>query len=469
MHSIYQYGRHSFSYVNVAPPSTHTAGWGFKLSIFRRLIHYGSSSSTLCISFSWLLVRRLYCSQKYVLPIQCFYGTATDKYRSASEAVTMGRHPIAQPQLKMPVSADARGSILPSIQGIVPSWQRVSCSAALPATISAPRTSICPTDTLSLSAVWSGPTTGMTHQWQISADRGTTWVRMGSQDSTDAMLLAGTALLGGPVQVRLMTSCGAGASEVFSNVLTLTKGAVADCACRLQCGNPNPCAGNIISAFQSPNTNYSLGLTTNCLGNCLGFTRPADTLRLLAGTTVDVAYTNGSRVLDFALWLDFDRDSMLAPLEWINLGNGVPAAASRTVTISIPAYAANGVSTARLVSTYLPNSNTPRGFCAGNASFMGYSYTFPVKVSGGTTSLPSSQNNRVQAYPNPTTGRLHLEGLEEGKVTEVYVHDLMGKEVTTSIHLAARANEFNMGAVPGVYVLKVVQSGKVHVQRVVVQ
>ena len=85
-----------------------------------------------------------------------------------------------------------------------------------------------------------------------------------------------------------------------------------------------------------------------------------------------------------------------------------------------------------------------------------------------TTGVQNRENQEVSLYPNPASGRIVLDGLQDGDA-EVRIHDLSGRLVltrrasgpTTALDITALA--------PGCYVVKVVQENEEKVVKVVVK
>lgn len=84
------------------------------------------------------------------------------------------------------------------------------------------------------------------------------------------------------------------------------------------------------------------------------------------------------------------------------------------------------------------------------------------------TGVQAAESQKVSLYPNPASGRIVLDGLQDGDA-EVRIHDLSGRLVltrrasgpTTALDITALA--------PGCYVVKVVQGEEVKVVKVVVE
>lgn len=85
-----------------------------------------------------------------------------------------------------------------------------------------------------------------------------------------------------------------------------------------------------------------------------------------------------------------------------------------------------------------------------------------------TAGVQATESQRVSLYPNPASGRIVLDGLQDGEA-EVRIHDLSGRLVltrrasgpTTALDITALA--------PGCYVVKVVQGDGEKVVKVVVE
>ena len=82
--------------------------------------------------------------------------------------------------------------------------------------------------------------------------------------------------------------------------------------------------------------------------------------------------------------------------------------------------------------------------------------------------MQAAESQKVSLYPNPASGRIVLDGLQDGEA-EVRIHDLSGRLVltrrasgpTTALDISALA--------PGCYVVKVAQGDEVKVVKVVVE
>jgi hypothetical protein len=85
-----------------------------------------------------------------------------------------------------------------------------------------------------------------------------------------------------------------------------------------------------------------------------------------------------------------------------------------------------------------------------------------------TTGVQNRENQEVSLCPNPASGRVVLDGLQDGDA-EVRVHDLSGRLVLTN-HAFGPTTALDITALaPGCYVVKVVQEEEVKVVKMVVE
>ena len=86
------------------------------------------------------------------------------------------------------------------------------------------------------------------------------------------------------------------------------------------------------------------------------------------------------------------------------------------------------------------------------------SETVNITQSEGTPPLKVSPDNSLTLYPNPTTGKLTIEGIS-GDV-QIYLHDFVGKEVFTS-SLTSSRNTIDLSHLPsGMYVITLQREDK---------
>ncbi len=83
-------------------------------------------------------------------------------------------------------------------------------------------------------------------------------------------------------------------------------------------------------------------------------------------------------------------------------------------------------------------------------------------------SLPDDTS--IKVYPNPTRGIFTVEmvGTEEKSIAVVKVYSLMGQLMKQTTLFGEKKHEFNLGDKPhGVYVVRVLQGGKLHMEKLI--
>ncbi|MBQ6070495.1 MAG: T9SS type A sorting domain-containing protein [Bacteroidales bacterium] len=85
-----------------------------------------------------------------------------------------------------------------------------------------------------------------------------------------------------------------------------------------------------------------------------------------------------------------------------------------------------------------------------------------------TTSVQNRVDQEVSLYPNPASGRIVLDGLQDGEA-EVSIHDLSGRLVLTRRASGPTALLDVTALAPGCYVVKVAQENEEKVVKVVVE
>ena len=78
----------------------------------------------------------------------------------------------------------------------------------------------------------------------------------------------------------------------------------------------------------------------------------------------------------------------------------------------------------------------------------------------------------IKVYPNPTRGvfTVELSGSAENAITEIMVYGLMGQLVEQTTLYGESRYEFNLGDTPpGIYIVRVLQGEKLHVERLIKQ
>lgn len=83
--------------------------------------------------------------------------------------------------------------------------------------------------------------------------------------------------------------------------------------------------------------------------------------------------------------------------------------------------------------------------------------------------IPMLENNVLRIHPNPTNGRVHIEGPKAGAQLELF--NLLGDRVTTESYRSVDRCTLDIsGSSPGVYLLRVLQgTGTAQVHRIVLQ
>ena len=84
------------------------------------------------------------------------------------------------------------------------------------------------------------------------------------------------------------------------------------------------------------------------------------------------------------------------------------------------------------------------------------------------TSVQSSEASKVSLYPNPASGSVVLDGLQDGEA-EVQIYDLSGRLLSVR-HAEGPSMMLDVTILaPGCYVLKVTQGDEVKVVKMVVE
>ena len=268
------------------------------------------------------------------------------------------------------------------------------CSGApIPGTAVSSVNSICPNTPFNLSI--SGTTSntlGLTYQWQMSIDGGTTPVDIAGADSLTHYEAAGITV---NTCYRRAITCGA--NTTYTNWVCVTVNPVILCPC-------SPITGSALHSATGPSIDsvsiQSTTLNNNSLGTPInGYTLYTDTAKIptLTQGVSYTLYTKFSATPSWgAAWIDFNQDGTFDQnTEYFQFTIN---ANSSSTTITIPS-APNSVTGLTLMRIRIASS-TYAGSDACTLFFSGETEDYAVNISGGVVcSGPPTPGTTILASP----------------------------------------------------------------------
>ena len=231
--------------------------------------------------------------------------------------------------------------------------------------------------------------TGLTYQWQISTNGGSTWTNIAGADSINHYETAGITA---PTCYRRSITCGS--STTYSTPACVGINPVYLCPCgpntgtTLQTGTlPSLDSVNIVGTVLAlntagaPNNGYTLHLN------------PVPTLN--KGVTYTL-YTQYSTTAIASAWIDWNNDGIFDASEWIQL---TTSGTNSTITFTVPSTATVDSTLMRIRTNYTFYSNGSGDACT--SFFAGETEDFLIYIAAGTTcSGTPTPGTTIQVSPN---------------------------------------------------------------------
>ncbi len=244
--------------------------------------------------------------------------------------------------------------------------------------------SICPNTTFTLKDSASTAATGITYQWQVSTNGGTTWSNIAG--ATDLLY---TTAITATSQYRTKVVCTASNDSAYTTAYTVAISPLTACYC-------SPNTGVILHSSTAPTIdtvsitgttlyNINAGVPTN------GYTSFKDSGNTTATLTQALTYNLITSITGTAvasLWIDWDQNGKFDSSEWKQIilsGTG-----AITTSISVPANAKLGKTGLRIRTRASGSSNGIGDACTTFGSGETEDYVITIAAGASCTGKPSA-------------------------------------------------------------------------------
>lgn len=243
--------------------------------------------------------------------------------------------------------------------------------------------SVCTSTPITLAATGSSaPATGLTGQWQSSAD-GTTWTNVTGATTSTYTLTGGITT---QTYYRYIATCSmeTPSTKDTSNVMTVTIKPANQCYCTPGGTSTSYYINNFSTTGGAQNiSNLNTGSDPNGYGDYTA----TDTVSQKINQTVNFSATYGGGTFGTKIWVDWNQDGQFDVNEIAFASNSYVT--SQTGSFIVPNDALEGPTRMRVGISYTPNTG-PNSPCeTGSREFEDYTFIVIPKPACDTTATPA--------------------------------------------------------------------------------
>jgi len=335
--------------------------------------------------------------------------------------------------------------------------------------VTASETTICTGIPLTLSADVT-PTMGYSYQWESSTDNGSTWVALGSPQSTVTYIVASQSQA---TSYRLVVTCTTDNLSATSAAVDVAQSPFTDCYCtnaiNYVCND-----GDLILnvTFGSINNDSTCSEPTGYSD----FTNSVTPAQIEAGTSENISVTvgpsgDGWQYESVGVFIDFNQNGVFDDSEFTYVGTGLNEALSGNIVI--PADAVIGVTRMRvIVSASTATGFGPQHKCGPTDSNnpFGEMEDYAVEITPAL-SIGEFENSKFSMYPNPTNGIVTLNFAQATPVQSISVYSITGQQIISKpITNISKEYSLDLGnTADGIYMVKVQTENGQFIKRIVKQ
>lgn len=344
-------------------------------------------------------------------------------------------------------------------------------------TITAP-SAICASTAFTLTASGTSES-GMTYQWQMSVDAGTTWTNLGTPQLSPVFPIENQSQA---TSYRVIKTCTNSNESVTYPAVAVTQTPFYQCYCTNEIAF-NCADGDLILNVTFGNATNNINNTSGC-DSANGYSDYRSTVTpaiVTPGSSVPVSVTVGPSgegwlYESVGVWIDFNQNGVFELSEYTYVGTGLNTVL--TNNIAIPADALPGTTGMRvLVSAAIGPQDDGTGFshayvCGpldANNNFgeiEDYLVTISDVASAGEFNLAG-----LTVYPNPTTGIANINSETNAVIETIEVYSVSGQLISSKKY-ASQADSYMIdlsGVATGIYFAKITTNMGSDVKRIVKQ
>lgn len=318
---------------------------------------------------------------------------------------------------------------------------------------------VCNAQFFNLSLAGASANSGLTYQWQSSADT-TNWTDISGATTSN---YASTENI--TTYFRAIVSCGS-----FSSISDYIR--VDFTADPLQCY----CSANLGGGCDSTDHIESVviqGTTLNNSSWCDDLNDYSYSVYPASGNTTAVLETSSTYSLEvsssttsiISMWIDYDRSGTFDSTEWVQVDTNSVAGTPSIVSFTVPGSAPSGQTGMRIRSRFTGNPNGATDACTTFGSGETEDYVVSIVTLTGLTKIGS---DIFRMSPNPANDKVFIDmgNLSNGKLIIINCQGQMVHEETIEKNYTC-LNLLNFNK--GIYFIKVISNNRIQTQKLIVE
>jgi len=286
---------------------------------------------------------------------------------------------------------------------------------------------LCLNEPFVLSLQGNSSATGLTYQWQKSAD-GSNFTNIPQADSTTLL-----QTMADTIWYRCAVTCSG--QTAYSTIKKIALRYFINCYCNNLGGN---CASNTaIDSVAIETTTLANGLTGCSANNYIQYPSNGNTTAVLSRGSTYILDTRFNGNVAASFWIDYNRNGLLETNEWTLICLRSPSIYD-TATVggvfttqvdslfktsfTVPANAPVGYTLFRIRSRASGNPNDSSTVCVAYGSGETEDYYIYINYGVGIKHIENNEN-QMSVYPNPATNQINILGnftTNEAVATNVY-------------------------------------------------
>ena len=308
--------------------------------------------------------------------------------------------------------------------------------------------SVCANTDFDLSLSGNTAGTGLTYQWQYSADS-VNWTDLNGDTSAAARTSQNSA-----TWYRCMVTCSGQSDSSVTVYVAMNPSALCYCIPQTpSCNNINYISGVSVSGT----TLYNV---SSCQDNDSGYayvSYPASgstTAIVHQNSTYDFSVSStGSNII--SIWIDYDHSGTFDAAEWKQVSTNSAQSTPSVVSIQIPDSASQGLTGMRIRTRAVGNTNGSGDACTSFLS--GETEDYYIYIDTLLSGIQELSFEGLAVYPNPASSAVKIDfGKTKKEKVSITLINLLGSTVRDMEVMAGRPAELTVSDLAeGMYLLKI--------------
>ena len=263
------------------------------------------------------------------------------------------------------------------------------------------QSSVCAGSTVSLSHNYTGTSSALTYQWQVSIDGGTTWL-----DVVGATNATFSQIQNAPTSYRVGIRSCLGAIS-YASPLAIPMSDFSLCYCTpVSSGGSGTLINNVsLSAFTNF-TNNSSASNPSASPYYTNYIALPNTPLVGQGSVMNLSLTLSAlgtySASIVSVWIDYNHNGIFEASEWTQFGTSVPSGQTTTVGITIPQTALSGNTVMRIRTRGTGNTNWSTDACTYFGSGETEDYMINILALPAPPATPLVANDVTSCYLGAT-------------------------------------------------------------------